>query len=100
MLPLVLYNGSRQWNAALDMKDLIQHVSGGLSVYRPDFRYLLLEERAYQEEALPAHNLVSAIFRLEKSQEPEDIHAVVTGLIEWLKLPDQLSLRRAFTVWM
>ncbi len=25
---------------------------------------------------------------------------MVTGLIDWLKLPDQLSLRRAFTVWI
>lgn len=100
VLPLVLYNGSHPWNAALCMKELIQPVSGELSFYRPDFRYLLLEERGYQEEKLPAHNLVSAIFRLEKSQYPEDVHAVVTSLIDWLKLPDQLSLRRAFTVWI
>ena len=25
---------------------------------------------------------------------------MVTSLIDWLKLPDQLSLRRAFTVWI
>jgi len=100
VLPLILYNGSHPWNAALSMEELIQHVSGGLSRYRPDFRYLLLEERAYREEGLPAHNLVSGIFRLEKSQYPEDIHAVVTSLIDWLKLPDQVSLRRAFTVWI
>ena len=100
VLPIVLYNGSRSWNAALSMEEIIQYVPGGLSRYRPDFQYLLLEERTYKEEGLPAHNLVGAIFRLEKSQYPEDIHAVVTNLIDWLKLPEQTSLRRAFTVWI
>jgi len=100
VLPIVLYNGNRSWNAALSMEEIIQHIPGGLSRYRPDFRYLLLEERTYREEGLPAHNLVGAIFRLEKSQCPEDIHTVVTNLIDWLKLPEQASLRRAFTVWI
>lgn len=100
VLPLVLYNGSRSWNAALGMEEIIQRVSGELSRYRPDFRYLLLEERTCREEGMPAHNLAGAIFRLERSQRPEDIHAVVTNLIDWLKLPDQTSLRRAFTVWI
>ncbi len=31
---------------------------------------------------------------------PEDIRAVVKYLINWLKLPEQTSLRRAFTVWI
>ncbi len=40
------------------------------------------------------------LFSLEKSQTPEDIRAVVGCLIKWLKLPEQTSLRRAFTVWI
>ena len=100
VLPLVLYNGRKRWNAALNMSELIQQVSGGLSRYRPEFQYLLLEENALQDKDLPARNLVSAIFQLEQSQYPEDAHAVVVHLIKWLKHPKQASIRRAFTVWI
>ena len=53
-----------------------------------------------QPENLPTSNLVSSIFQLEQSQNPEDVHRVVKRLIEWLKSPEQTSLRRAFTVWI
>ena len=100
VLPLVLYNGTKKWNAAVNIAELIQEVGGGLQKYRPEFQYLLLEEQSRRDESLPAHNLVSAIFRLEKSQYPEDVRAVVLNLIDWLKLPQQTSIRRAFTVWI
>ena len=44
-------------------------------------------------------NLVSALFRLENSRDPERIMETVTLLLEWLAAPEQDSLRRAFTVW-
>ncbi len=100
VLPLVLYNGRRKWNAAINISDLIQDVSGGLAKYRPDFQYLLLEENSYNLDNLPAHNLASAIFRLEQSQRPEDVRAVVKCLVQWLESPQQASIRRAFTVWI
>ena len=65
VLPLALYNGQRKWNGALDIKDLIQDVAGGLARYRPSFQYLLLEENRFTLDNLPARNLVSAVFQLE-----------------------------------
>ncbi len=100
VLPLVLYNGQKKWNAATSIAELIQEVSGGLAKYRPDFQYLLLEENDYPNENLPTRNLVSAVFQLEKSRYPEDIREVVTSLIQWLKSPEQATIRRAFTVWI
>ena len=100
VLPLVLYNGERAWNASRDIGSLIQHIPGGLEQYRPDFQYLLIDESYYQMENLPTSNLVSSIFQLEQSQNPEDVHRVVKMLIEWLKSSEQTSLRRAFTVWI
>lgn len=100
VLPLVLYNGERAWNASRDIGSLIQHIPGGLEQYRPDFQYLLIDESYYQPENLPTSNLVSSIFQLEQSQNPEDVHRVVKRLIEWLKSPEQTSLRRAFMVWI
>lgn len=100
VLPLVLYNGRKKWRAATGISDLIYDISGGLAKYRPDFQYLLLNEQKYADDSLPAHNLVSAIFRLEQSQSPDDIRMVVRTLITWLKHPEQSTLRRAFTVWI
>ncbi len=100
VLPLVLYNGRKKWNAAVNIAELIQDVGRGLDRYRPDFQYLLLEENSYNHQDLPTKNLVSAVFQLEKSQYPEDIRDVVDSLIMWLKSPGQTSIRRAFTVWI
>jgi hypothetical protein len=43
-------------------------------------------------------NLAAALFRLEKSQDPEDIERVLSVLIGWLE--GQPDLRRAFTTWL
>ncbi len=58
------------------------------------------DEGVYRDEDLkPLKNLVSALFRLENSRDPERIREVVTALLDWLAAPEQASLRRAFTVW-
>jgi hypothetical protein len=36
---------------------------------------------------------------LEASRGPEEVLDVLKALIEWLRTPEQASLRRAFTVW-
>ena len=100
VLPLVLYNGRRPWTAPVKLSDLVQDIKGSLARYCPELEYLLIDEQRYDNENMPAHNLVSAIFQLEKSSTPEDIRKVVSCLVQWLKHPEQASLRRAFTVWI
>ena len=101
VLPLVLYNGSRRWTAAQDVAELIVQVPGGLERYRPQLRYLLLEESRYTEGELASlRNVVAALFRLENSRHPEDIERVLAALGEWVRTPEQAGLRRAFTVWL
>ncbi len=100
VFPLVLYNGKPPWSGATSVQDLIQDVPGGLSRYRPTLTYLLLDESRHQLQGVPADNLVAAIFRLEQSNEPADVHGVVQQLIEWLKAPEQTLLRRSFAVWI
>jgi len=100
VLPVVLYNGGRRWDAPVEMGDLVEDVPGGLSRYRPRFTFLLVDEGAYRDDDLKLlRNLVSALFRLENSRDPERIMETVTLLLEWLAAPEQDSLRRAFTVW-
>ncbi|ABK44496.1 putative transposase [Magnetococcus marinus MC-1] len=101
VLPMVLYNGKPIWSAAMDVADLIRPVPGGLECFRPHMRYLLIDEVRYEDASLAEmKNLAAALFRLEKSQSPTDIRAVLSSLIDWLKAPGQLSLRRAFTVML
>jgi hypothetical protein len=101
VLPVVLYNGEPSWTASLEVSELIESVPGGLEHYRPHLRYLLLEERRYQETELAAmQNMVAALFRLENCRAPEDISNVVAALIERLKDPAQADLRRAFLGWL
>ena len=100
VLPVVLYNGKPRWTGPVEMSDLMEFVPGGLSRYCPRFTFLLLDEGAYADETLkPLKNVVSALFRLENSWDPEVIMEIVSSLLKWLSVPEQASLRRAFTVW-
>ena len=101
VFPLVLYNGEKSWKAAETTAELIEALPGGLVDYRPDLRYLLIDENRYAGQALPVtENLAAALFQLENSQVPEELRAMVKTLNHWLYAPEQASLRRAFTVWL
>ncbi len=100
VLPLVLYNGQQTWSGVTAIEELIEEVPGGLTKYRPTLSYLLLDESRHQLQGVSANNLVAAIFRLERSNEIDDVRQLVQELIDWLKAPEQSSLRRAFAVWI
>jgi predicted transposase YdaD len=101
VLPIVLYNGKPRWTAPLDIADLLEPAPIGLARHRPSLRYLLIDEGCYSDNELaPLKNLVAALFRIENSRTPHDIERVLAALIEWLQMPEQASLRRAFTVWL
>jgi flagellar biosynthesis/type III secretory pathway protein FliH len=100
-MAVVLYSGEKGWTAATEIGELIESVPGGLDRYRPQMRYLLVEERGFSDEELaPMRNLVAALFRLENSRNPEDIIQVLELLIEWLRAPEQADLARALVVWL
>ncbi len=101
VLPIVLYNGQRRWNAAQDIETLIANPPGELAQYRPRLRYLLIDESAYADTDLAAtHNLVAALFRLENSRDPQPVHEVLACLAHWLQAPEQLELRHSFVLWL
>ena len=102
VLPIVLYNGTTRWQKPpLDIKDAIGPAPRGLDHYLPSLRYLLIDEGRYGDNELAHLNsLVSALFQLERQQTPEEVRKIIASLIEWLKAPEQQSLRRAFTVWL
>jgi len=101
VVPIVLYNGSQRWTAAVDVADMIEDSPPGMEVYRPHMRYLLVDEHRYQEGELKSmRNIVAALFRLEKSRRLEDVRQVIEELDAWLKSPEQRELRRAFAKWL
>jgi predicted transposase/invertase (TIGR01784 family) len=100
VLPLVLYNGERRWQAPIDLDDLIYPAPAGLEKYRPKLSFLLLDEGRFAIQDLSGlNNLVAALFQLENSRTEQDIQDVLRHLLDWLKSSEQTSLRRAFTVW-
>lgn len=81
VLPIVLYNGNKRWNAPEEVGELIVPVPGGLERYRPQFRYFLLDEGRFSDAELASlRNLSAALFRLENSRTPHDIEQVLAAL--------------------
>lgn len=101
VLPIVLYRGSARWSASPDIGGLLQPGPSALDTYRPQIRYVLIEQGRYDSSELASlRNLVAALFRLENGHTYAEIDGVVRTLIEWLRSPQQDSLRRAFSVWL
>src|SRR5574340_804939 len=58
VLPIVLYNGSRRWDAPVDVAALVIPIPGGLETYCPRLKYFLLDEGRYADsESAPLRNL-------------------------------------------
>lgn len=100
VFPVVVYNGSKPWDAATEVAELIEAEPEELARYRPRLRYFLLDEgRLSEQDLVPLRNVAAALFRLENSRTPREVEQVLETLIDWVKAPEQESLRRAFTVW-
>ena len=51
----------------------------------------------YADETLkPLKNVVSALFRLENSRDPEVIMEIVSSLLKWLSVPEQSKFETDF----
>lgn len=87
--------------AAETLEPLIEPGPSVLDAYRPRQGYLLLDEqRIANTGALPERNLSAALFRLEASRGSAAVMGIVRALADWLQAPEQLGLRRAFTIWL
>jgi hypothetical protein len=99
ILPIVLYNGSQRWTAATDVFDLIPPVPGLVQQFKPQLKYLLIDENAYSDNELSSlKNLVAAVFRIEHAPTPQTISVLLGLLSEWLT--DRPDLRRMFALWI
>lgn len=101
VFPLVIYNGSKVWRAPCDVAELFAPMPRSLQAYRPQARHFLLDESRVPEAALTGSPGPAALLlRLERARDPEEVRGIVRELIDRLRGPQYLSLRRAFTVWL
>jgi predicted transposase/invertase (TIGR01784 family) len=101
VFPFVLYNGLRKWNAPKEVSKLIMPMPPGLKSYRPSQKYFLLDESSFSQDKLNSQTgLASELIKMERTRNTEELREVVRVLIEKLKGPEYLSLRRAFCVWI
>ncbi len=100
VLPIVLYNGERPWQASETISELLQPVPEKLRDYQPQQRYLLIDEGRYSAAELEKlENLTAALIRAEIAESQEALGRVLANLIVWLPQPEQSDLRRAFKEW-
>ncbi|NLY28368.1 MAG: Rpn family recombination-promoting nuclease/putative transposase, partial [Alcaligenaceae bacterium] len=67
ILPIVLYNGPRRWNAPLGLSALIPEPPGVVALYRPALDYLLIDLAHYNPDKLRGvRNLVALIAQMEQ----------------------------------
>ena len=101
ILPIVLYNGLQKWNAATDAADCFIEPPGGLEIFKPRLRYLLLDaHRLEMSRTKEIRNFAEAIFRMETNHDKADMFAIIKALAGMLCAPELKSLRRAFNVWV
>jgi hypothetical protein len=64
-----------------DFFDLIPPVPGLVEQFKPRFKYLLIDENAYNQSQLaPLKNLVAAVFRIEHPASSESIGVLLNLL--------------------
>lgn len=101
VFPIVIYNGSRPWNAPGEVASLFAPMPDSLTAYRPQHRYFLLDEgRICDNDVEKSKGLAGLLVRLERARTPEDVRRLVRELASRLRDPQYLSLRRTFTVWL
>ena len=98
IFPAVIYSGKRPWHAPLNLSQLITPVAEPLRSYLPTMSYFLLDEgRVYP---LAQHNSLSAIIRLERAPDAEQLAAALEQARALFSSPEQSSLRRALLAWL
>src|SRR5262245_48194095 len=85
-MPLVVtnvhYNGESRWGAANDLASLLCESPEGTEQFRPQHRYLLIDESGYDDRELAeSRNLVATLLRLEHGCPPDQIRGVASALM-------------------
>ena len=101
VMPIVLYNGNRPWNAAQSITELLQPMPASLQAFQPQQQYWLIDEGRYSAAELEkVENLTAAIIRAELADDQVQFAKVAANLNIWLARPAQDNLRVAIKEWL
>jgi len=101
VLPIVLYNGNRQWNAARDITELMLPLTANLQRYQPQQRYFLLDESRIDADSLPySGSLTTLLLRLEQAKSLDALKNAVSDFSKRLNSPKYEELRRILGEWV
>ncbi len=97
VLPVVLYSGARRWRAPREALELFLPLPPALQRHAPHTRYLLLDAaRDPIPTAAGSDNLVSLLWRLERSRTPEAVTVLLEQLVVLVSGLDDEALRQAW----
>jgi len=100
VLPIVLYNGFRPWNAPGEFAELVEEIPG-LERFVPHFQYLVIDVARLPGDLLePLDDPTTAVFRFEQSQSLEDLGEVVEALAEMPLGEQDEEIKRDFAAWL
>lgn len=97
VVAIVLYRGRRPWWLPPELASVQVPIPGEIEDLVPRLGYLLVDER---RAPVRPGNLVSVLFRLDASPEPERLGPLVAELLELLPRGREKSLRRSFLTWL
>ena len=97
VLPLLIYNGRRDWNVPLKLEELIEPYIP--ERYIPHFEYLPIIEKNYSDETLSEiNNLISTIMLIENSRDEEKLLKHVRRVAECVR-KEHIEDIRLFSKW-
>jgi hypothetical protein len=87
ILPVVLYNGDRDWAAPLALNELIGLPGDSpLWQWQPAMRYKIVDESAFPEDDLAGRDaLLALLFRLESSPDPAQVVVLTDAVLAWFQ---------------
>ncbi len=103
VLPIVIYSGEKPWNAALNVRNLLDpHTPKSLHRFCPETHYLLLDQGAiirHPHYSSSLQNCVQALFELEQVNSEAELKAKGLAFLEVLKREADQQLKQDFALW-
>ncbi|KGK41299.1 transposase [Nitrincola sp. A-D6] len=104
ILPIVLYNGSKDWSAKEDIFEMISpEPPEFLKAHQPHLRYYLVNEKRYTEEELGLKSTpLSGMFSIENAGNSfEDLQRAVDRIVAIIKAdPNKERIDKIVTRWI
>ncbi len=99
VLPIVVYVGNQEWTPTLEARELVETAPEGLEQLQVSHRYLLLDVQRMPRLRESSRNRVEALFRVERSEKPEDLDAFVAMIKDLSPGEGSDDFKRAIIGW-